>query len=100
MSGGGRGFARFPRCDQGRAAPRHKYRWDSTARSLASARQWLKLTTDGLIRQKNRAAPETMSVVDAGSVATRKSGHSKLNGPEPFAGMRRAGRLAAEALDL
>jgi methionyl aminopeptidase len=34
----------------------------------------------------------------AGSV--RKNGHIKLHGPEDFAGMRRAGRLTAETLDM
>ena len=40
------------------------------------------------------------SFVQASPTATRKSGEIKLHGPEAFAGMRRAGRLAAEALDL
>jgi methionyl aminopeptidase len=41
-----------------------------------------------------------MTFVDALEVASRKSGHIKVHGEEGFAGMRRAGRLAAEALDL
>jgi len=41
-----------------------------------------------------------MTFVDALEVTSRKSGHIKLHGPEAFAGMRAAGRLAAEALDL
>ena len=41
-----------------------------------------------------------MTFVDAVEVASRKPGHIKLHGPEAFEGMRRAGRLAAEALDL
>jgi len=41
-----------------------------------------------------------MTFVDALEVTSRKSGHIKLHGPEAFAGMREAGRLAAEALDL
>jgi methionyl aminopeptidase len=41
-----------------------------------------------------------MTFVDAVEVAGRKPGHIKLHGPEDFAGMRRAGQLAAEALDL
>ena len=41
-----------------------------------------------------------MTFVDAVEVASRKPGYIKLHGPEAFAGMRRAGRLAAEALDL
>jgi methionyl aminopeptidase len=40
------------------------------------------------------------SFVQANTAPTRKSGEIKLHGPEGFAGMRRAGRLAAEALDL
>src|SRR5260370_17488753 len=39
------------------------------------------------------------SFVQASPTATRKSGEIKLHGPEAFAGMRRAGQLAAEALD-
>jgi methionyl aminopeptidase len=41
-----------------------------------------------------------MTFVDALEVTGRKSGHIKLHGPEAFAGMREAGRLTAEALDL
>lgn len=32
--------------------------------------------------------------------ASQREGHIKLHGPEAFAGMRKAGRLAAEALDM
>ncbi len=41
-----------------------------------------------------------MSYVEAAGAPLRKTGHIKLHGPEGFAGMRKAGRLAAEALDL
>jgi len=41
-----------------------------------------------------------MTFVDAVSARGRKNGHIKLHGPEAFEGMRKAGRLAAEALDL
>lgn len=41
-----------------------------------------------------------MPFVSSVEVAGRKPGHIKLHGPEAFAGMRRAGQLAAEALDL
>ena len=41
-----------------------------------------------------------MSFVDADLVPARKTGQIKLHGPEAFEGMRRAGRLTAEALDL
>jgi methionyl aminopeptidase len=41
-----------------------------------------------------------MTFVSSIEVVGRKPGHIKLHGPEDFAGMRRAGRLAAEALDL
>ncbi|MDF2998066.1 MAG: methionine aminopeptidase type [Xanthobacteraceae bacterium] len=41
-----------------------------------------------------------MSYVEAANAPLRKTGHIKLHGAEGFAGMRRAGRLAAEALDL
>jgi methionyl aminopeptidase len=40
-----------------------------------------------------------MSYVDAATVAQENTGKIKLHGPEAFEGMRRAGRLAAEALD-
>jgi methionyl aminopeptidase len=41
-----------------------------------------------------------MPFVSSVEVAGRKAGHIKLHGPEAFAGMRRAGQLAAEALDV
>ncbi|MCP8940465.1 type I methionyl aminopeptidase [Alsobacter sp. SYSU M60028] len=41
-----------------------------------------------------------MTFVEATQVAGRKTGEIKLHGPEAFEGMRRAGRLTAEALDL
>jgi methionyl aminopeptidase len=41
-----------------------------------------------------------MTFVSSVEVAGRKSGHIKLHSEQDFAGMRRAGRLAAEALDL
>ncbi|WP_374306620.1 type I methionyl aminopeptidase [Methylocella sp.] len=41
-----------------------------------------------------------MTFVDAVEAAGRKAGHIKLHGPEAFAGMREAGRLTAEALDM
>ncbi len=41
-----------------------------------------------------------MTFVDAALVPGRKPGQIKLFGPEAFASMRKAGRLAAEALDL
>ncbi len=41
-----------------------------------------------------------MTFVSSVDVAGRKAGHIKLYGPEAFAGMRRAGQLAAEVLDL
>lgn len=41
-----------------------------------------------------------MIYVDAEQVERRQAGTIKLHGPEAFAGMRKAGRLAAEALDL
>jgi methionyl aminopeptidase len=40
-----------------------------------------------------------MTFVSSVEVTGRKPGYIKLHGPEDFAGMRRAGRLAAEALD-
>jgi methionyl aminopeptidase len=41
-----------------------------------------------------------MTFVSSVEVTGRKPGYIKLHGPEDFTGMRRAGRLAAEALDL
>jgi methionyl aminopeptidase len=41
-----------------------------------------------------------MTFVSSVEVSGRKIGHIKLHREEDFAGMRRAGRLAAEALDL
>lgn len=41
-----------------------------------------------------------MSYVEAATAPLRKTGQIKLHGPEGFAGMRRAGRLVADALDL
>jgi methionyl aminopeptidase len=41
-----------------------------------------------------------MTYVEAATAPLRKTGQIKLHGPEGFAGMRRAGRLVAEVLDL
>ncbi len=41
-----------------------------------------------------------MTFVDAIDVSGRKTGQIKLHGPEAFEGMRKAGRLTAEALDM
>jgi methionyl aminopeptidase len=41
-----------------------------------------------------------MNYVDASSAPLRKTGQIKLHSPEAFAGMRKAGRLVAECLDL
>jgi methionyl aminopeptidase len=41
-----------------------------------------------------------MSYVEATTAPLRKTGQIKLHGPEGFAGIRRAGRLVAEILDL
>jgi methionyl aminopeptidase len=41
-----------------------------------------------------------VTYVEAASAPLRKTGQIKLHGPEAFAGMRRAGRLVAEVLDL
>ena len=41
-----------------------------------------------------------MNYVEASSAPLRKTGQIKLHGPEAFAGMRNAGRLVAECLDL
>jgi methionyl aminopeptidase len=41
-----------------------------------------------------------MTFIEAEASPGRKNGQIKLHGPEGFAGMRKAGRIAAEALDL
>jgi len=41
-----------------------------------------------------------MNYVDAATAPLRKTGQIKLHGPEAFDGMRRAGRLVAECLDM
>jgi methionyl aminopeptidase len=41
-----------------------------------------------------------MTYVEAHETQSRRPGHIKLHGPEAFAGMRKAGQLTAEALDL
>ncbi len=41
-----------------------------------------------------------MTFIDAELLPRRKSGQIRLHGPEAFEGMRKAGRIAAEALDL
>jgi methionyl aminopeptidase len=41
-----------------------------------------------------------MSYIEAATAPLRKTGQIKLHGPEGFAGMRRAGELVAEVLDL
>src|ERR1019366_2431550 len=45
-------------------------------------------------------ASERMSYVDAALAPQRKTGQIKLHGPSAFAGMRLAGRLAAECLNM
>jgi len=40
-----------------------------------------------------------MTFIDSAQSHSRRSGHIKLHGPEGFAGMGKAGRLTAEALD-
>jgi methionyl aminopeptidase len=47
-----------------------------------------------------RGEPDEMTFVEAAQANQRRSGEIKLHGPEGFEGMRRAGRLTAEALDL
>src|SRR4029077_13357396 len=41
-----------------------------------------------------------MTYVDAACAPLRKTGQIKIHGPDAFAGMRKAGRLAAECLDM
>jgi methionyl aminopeptidase len=41
-----------------------------------------------------------MTYVDAACAPLRKTGQIKIHGADAFAGMRKAGRLAAECLDM
>ena len=41
-----------------------------------------------------------MTFIEANSLSSRKTGHIRIHGQEGFEGMRKAGRIAAEALDL
>ncbi len=41
-----------------------------------------------------------MTYVDSSALQGRRNGHIKLHGPEAFEGMRKAGQLTAQALDL
>ena len=41
-----------------------------------------------------------MNYVDAAVAPLRKTGQIKIHGPAAFEGMRKAGRLAAECLDM
>src|SRR4051812_25040820 len=54
-------------------------------------------TSDEIARH---CAGVPMTFVDAAAAPGRKTGHIKLHGPDAFEAMRKAGRLAAEALDL
>ena len=56
--------------------------------------------TSGLDRRGAAGPRKPMSYVDAGLAPQRKTGQVKLHGPAAFAGMRKAGRLAAECLDM
>src|SRR5262249_8107292 len=47
-----------------------------------------------------RYSRHAMTYVDAACAPLRKTGQIKIHGPEAFAGMRTAGRLAAECLDM
>jgi methionyl aminopeptidase len=49
---------------------------------------------------RETAVEETMTYVDAAAAPLRKTGQIKIHGPEGFAGMRKAGQLVAECLDL
>jgi methionyl aminopeptidase len=51
-------------------------------------------------RERGRNRDVTMTYVDAAHAPLRKTGQIKIYGPEAFAGMRKAGRLVAECLDM
>jgi len=52
------------------------------------------------VRQPEQEQARHMTFIEAETAPGRKTGHIRLHGPEAFEGMRKAGRLAAEALDL
>jgi methionyl aminopeptidase len=54
----------------------------------------------GQAARRRRGRDALMSYVDAALAPQRKTGQIKLHGPAAFEGMRRAGRLAAECLDM
>src|ERR1700757_888307 len=47
-----------------------------------------------------RYSRHAMTYVDAACAPLRKTGQIKIHGPDAFAGMRKAGRVAAECLDM
>jgi methionyl aminopeptidase len=54
----------------------------------------------GVYPARETAVEEAMTYVDAAAAPLRKTGQIKIHGPEGFAGMRKAGQLVAECLDL
>src|SRR5437660_8349563 len=51
-------------------------------------------------RRRRHGRDAAMSYVDAALAPQRKTGQVKIHGPAAFESMRRAGRLAAECLDM
>ena len=78
--------------------------WPSQARpsrSLAPAARLLTLPGRGTaLGRRGSAAIDGMSYVDAALAPQRKTGQIKLHGSAAFEGMRKAGQLVAECLDM
>jgi methionyl aminopeptidase len=54
----------------------------------------------GLAAERGRNRDSMMTYVDAAHAPLRKTGQIKIYGPEAFAGMRKAGQLVANCLDM
>src|SRR4029450_10699804 len=70
---------------------------------LASGASLLKLRCSsgaGRAAGRRRGRNDLMSYVDAALAPQRKTGQIKLHGAAAFEGMRKAGRLVAECLDM
>src|SRR5262245_20023430 len=90
--------SRWPsRCGTGGAVPLSSRR----SCGLASLGGFPTLRRTAAHRRGDAAEPrESMTYVDAALAPLRKTGQIKLYGPAAFEGMRRAGRLVAECLDM
>ena len=60
----------------------------------------LRYKHSGILSRQEAALPRCLDDVDAALAPQRKTGQIKLHGPAAFEGMRKAGRLVAECLDM